>query len=379
MKIVDVKVQCYSYPMPPMHAGRFGSVQEATIVRIRTDDGLEGYGTARAQGGSSGRVIADAVLASARPRLLGEDPFQREKLWQKLWALDRGSFMQIFVTSAVDVALWDLAGKALNAPVWKLLGGYREQLPAYASSAHLSREELYIEEALASRAKGYGAYKIHPFGEADRDIALCRAVRDAVGPEMALMLDPVGVYDHHQAMRVGRELEKLNFYWFEEPLIDYDLRGYAELCRDLDIPVVVGETVAREHHGHGPVHRSESGRYPAIGRVLEGRHHGRDEDGSPGRGVRAQDRATPRSDSAYGRGEPALRLRDEKLRLLRGVGAGDQLQVWTERLPGHRPAGPNACSIGRGARGGGRLGLHRRPHYLHGLDDLFAPRPCCKL
>lgn len=244
MKIVDVKVQCYSYPMPPMHGRRFGSTQEATIVRIQTDDGLEGFGSARAQGGTSGRVIAEAVLATAKPRLVGEDPFQREKLWQKLWALDRGSYMQIFATGAVDVALWDLAGKALNAPVWQLLGGYRDKLPAYASSAHLDGEDLYVQEAMSSRAKGYSAYKIHPFGEPERDIRLCRAVREAVGPDMALMLDPVGVYDHHGALRVGRELERLDFYWYEEPLIDYDLRGYAELCRDLDIPVVVGETVA---------------------------------------------------------------------------------------------------------------------------------------
>jgi L-alanine-DL-glutamate epimerase-like enolase superfamily enzyme len=244
MKIVDVKVQSYSYPMPALHGRRFGAVQEATIVRIQTDDGLEGYGSARAQGGTSGRVIAEAVLATAKPRLLGEDPFQREKLWQRLWALDRASYMQIFVTGAIDVALWDLAGKALGAPVWQLLGGYREKLPAYASSAFMEREEQYVEEALACLARGYPAYKIHPFGDAERDIRLCRAVREAVGPEAVLMLDPVGAYDHHQAMRVGRELERLDFYWYEEPLIDYDLRGYAELCRDLDIPVVAGETMA---------------------------------------------------------------------------------------------------------------------------------------
>lgn len=244
MKITDVKVQCYSYPMVALHRGRFGSTQEATLVRIQTDEGLEGYATARAQGGTSGRVIAEAVLAVAKPRLLGEDPFQREMLWQRLFSLDRAAYLPIFVTGAVDVALWDLAGKALGAPVWKLLGGYRESLPAYASSAPLPRVEDYVAEALACRARGYTAYKLHPFCDPARDVEACRAVREAVGPDMALMLDPMGAYDHEQALRVGRELEKLGFHWYEEPLNDYDLRGYAELCRALDIPVVAAEVVA---------------------------------------------------------------------------------------------------------------------------------------
>jgi len=244
LKIVDVKVQCYSYPMPAVHRHLYTTPQEAVLVRVQTDEGLEGYGTARAQGGTSGRGIAEAVLITAKPRLLGEDPFQRERLWQKLWALDRGSYIPIFATGAIDVALWDLAGKALGAPVWKLLGGYREKLPAYASSARLKDEDAYVAEALACCARGYTAYKIHPFGDPVRDVRTCRAVREAVGPEMVLMLDPTSAYNHEQALWVGRELEKLNFHWLEEPMVEYDLRGYAELCRALDIPVVAAEVVA---------------------------------------------------------------------------------------------------------------------------------------
>ncbi|MHB8992176.1 MAG: enolase C-terminal domain-like protein [Chloroflexota bacterium] len=244
MKITDVKVQCYSYPMVALHRARFGATQEATLVRIQTDEGLEGYATARSQGGTSGRVIAEAVLATARPRLIGEDPSRREMLWQRLFALDRASYLPIFVTGAIDVALWDLAGKALGAPVWKLLGGYRESLPAYASSAPLPTIDAYVAEAQAYRERGWKAYKMHPFCDPILDVELCKAVRAAVGPEMALMLDPMGSYDHRQALLVGRELEKLGFYWYEEPLNDYDLRGYAELCRALDIPVVAAEVVA---------------------------------------------------------------------------------------------------------------------------------------
>lgn len=243
MKIVDVKVQCYNYPMVAIHKGNFGAMQEATLVTIRTDEGLEGYGSARAQGGTSGRVIAESVLASAKPRVLGQDPFLREMLWQRLWALDHGGYLPIFASSAIDVALWDLCGKALGAPVWKLLGGYRSKIPAYASSAVLSSTQEYLDEARGCLARGYHGYKLHPFCDAKRDIPLYREVREAVGPDALLMADPMGKYDHEEAMRVGRELEKLNYHWYEEPLNDWDIRGYAELCRALDIPVVAAEMI----------------------------------------------------------------------------------------------------------------------------------------
>jgi L-alanine-DL-glutamate epimerase-like enolase superfamily enzyme len=245
MRIADVQVVLYSHPMAPLQAHKFGGAdQEVCLVRMLTDEGIEGYGSARAQGGTSARVIAESVLKTAGPRLIGEDPLDREKLWQRLWALDRATYIPIFATSAVDVALWDIAGKAANLPLWKLLGGARAGLPTYASSAHLKRSEDYVEEALAYRERGWPAYKLHPPGSYPADLAACREVREAVGPDYILMSDPAGTYDHREAMRMGRELETLDYYWYEEPLIDYDLAGYAELCRALDIPVLGGETVA---------------------------------------------------------------------------------------------------------------------------------------
>ncbi len=244
MKITDVKVQCYSYPTPPLRGTQFGTTEHATLVRVLTDEGVEGNAVGRALGGASGRLLADGVLATARPKVLGEDAFQREKVWQKLWALDRSSHLQIFATSVIDVALWDIAGKALGAPVWKLLGGYRDKVPVYASSARLPRVEDYVAEALHYRARGFPAYKLHPFADPVRDVEVCRAVREAVGPGMALMLDASCEYDHEQALRVGRELEKLDFYWYEEPINAYDVRGYTELCRTLEIPIIAAETVA---------------------------------------------------------------------------------------------------------------------------------------
>ncbi|MCC7372739.1 MAG: mandelate racemase [Chloroflexi bacterium] len=229
--------------MPPLHGARWGGQQAISLVEVVTDEGIVGYGSARAQGGSGGRALADPILTVAAPRAIGQDPLNRERIWQSLAKLERAGYLPIFATSAIDVALWDIAGKALNLPVWKLLGGCRESLPAYASSAHMESVDAYLREVDDIRERGYGAYKIHPTGRANEDIALCRAVREAVGPDFPLMLDPGGVYTRDEAMRVGRAIERLGFVWYEEPLRDYDFTGYAELSRALDIPVQVAEVV----------------------------------------------------------------------------------------------------------------------------------------
>ncbi|MCC6174305.1 MAG: mandelate racemase [Chloroflexi bacterium] len=243
MRVTDVRVTIYAHPMPPLHGARWGATQEISLVEVHTDEGVVGYASARAQGGTGGRAIAESILKTAAPRVIGQDPFTRERIWQQLARMERAGYLPIFATSAIDVALWDIVGKALGQPLWRLLGGYRDRMPAYASSAHMATIEEYLREVEDVRRRGYPAYKIHPIGEARADVALCRAVREVVGPDYPLMLDPGGVYTRDEAIRVGRVLEALGFVWYEEPLRDYDLTGYAELSRALDIPVQVGEVV----------------------------------------------------------------------------------------------------------------------------------------
>jgi L-alanine-DL-glutamate epimerase-like enolase superfamily enzyme len=129
-----------------------------------------------------------------------------------------------------------------------LLGGRRDRIQAYASSAAMDSIDDYVAEALRCVAQGYRGYKLHPFNVPERDIDLCRAVREAVGPDVALMLDVAKTYDRMAAVRVGRVLEALDFAWFEEPLAHHDIQGYAELRRALQVPIIGAETVA----GHGP-------------------------------------------------------------------------------------------------------------------------------
>ena len=243
MRITDVRVTIYAHPMPPLHGTRWGSTLETSLVEVETDEGITGLASARAQGGTGGRAIAESILKTARPRVIGQDAFDRERIWQSLAQFERAGYLPIFATSAIDVALWDIAGKALGLPVHKLLGTYRDRLPAYASSAHMDEIEEYLREVDDVRRRGFGAYKIHPMGRAERDVELCRAVRARVGPDFPLMLDPGGVYTRDEALRVGRVVEELGFAWYEEPLRDYDLAGYAELARTLDIPIQVAEVV----------------------------------------------------------------------------------------------------------------------------------------
>jgi L-alanine-DL-glutamate epimerase-like enolase superfamily enzyme len=147
---------------------------------------------------------------------------------------------------AIDVALWDIVGKNADLPIYKLLGAYRDEVKAYASTADgdtdgLSTPENYADLAEKCLKRGYKAYKIHPWGDPKRDVAICKAVRERVGDKMVLMLDSFSNYDFEEALYVGREIEKLNFYWYEEPMCEYSIYSYTKLASALNIPILAPE------------------------------------------------------------------------------------------------------------------------------------------
>lgn len=244
MKITDIEVINYTQPKPPILRKRVKGEQEMSLVKIVTDQGIEGYAMGRANGGTTGQVYGEFVCKTLKPYVIDHHPLNRERIWQTMCAQERVSYVPIFAISLVDVALWDLAGKILDIPVYQLIGGYRDKIKSYASSAFLNTIDDYIEDARMAVDRGIRAYKIHPFLEPDKDIELCRKLREYVGSDVDLMLDVVNRYDRVTALRVGRALEALNFLWYEEPLSHYDLQGYVELSRDLDIAVVGAETIA---------------------------------------------------------------------------------------------------------------------------------------
>jgi len=214
---------------------------QIVVIVVKTDSELEGYGFG--WGTKGGMRTAHTIAEVFRPELIGNDPLDRERLWHSAHRADRyGGLASFNSYGPLDVALWDIASKSANLPLYKLIGAYRDRIPAYASSPFMQGPEEYASLAIEAKLKGFTAFKLHPPGEPDLDIACCEAVRAAVGPEFVLMSDPVGGnYDHGDAVRVGRALEKLEYLWFEEPLYDHDIHGLEQLSRTLDIAICAGE------------------------------------------------------------------------------------------------------------------------------------------
>jgi L-alanine-DL-glutamate epimerase-like enolase superfamily enzyme len=265
MKITDVRVVAFRTRADRWDMGHARLLPAAELVQtitcIDTDAGISGYYLGGAAPGidQDGMHLSDRQLIAARikPLLVGQDPFDREMFWK--WFLV-ANFPEN-VASVIDNALWDLAGRAAGLPVHKLLGGARTQVKAYASTyPNIGKPQVYADHALACRAEGYPAYKIHPHyfwnpetgtptpgrpSNIKADIETCRMVREAVGPDYVLMYDPWGTYmSLEEALVVGRELERLGFYWYEHPMPEYRVESYVRLCRELTIPVLSPEIAA---------------------------------------------------------------------------------------------------------------------------------------
>ncbi|MFC1916246.1 enolase C-terminal domain-like protein [Chloroflexota bacterium] len=243
MKIKDVRTEVYLQERPPLvfrdDVPPPPSKVLFTIVRVTTDDGIEGFAFGN-------KAIAEPTVSSIKPEIIGKDPLDREWIWQRLWyRYDHGRSMAfpLEALSAVDIALWDLAGKYFGVPVYKLMGGYRDKIKIFASSWGKQSDQDYVDEAVACKAQGISGYKIHPYRTmAEENIKTCRAVREAVGSDMKLIFDAVGRYTRSEALRVGKELENLNFYFFEEPIPDHDIEGLIKLREKLNIPICALET-----------------------------------------------------------------------------------------------------------------------------------------
>src|SRR5712691_1087722 len=245
MRITDVKVSVSTRVVPPMaHKDRIGDEPwDIVLIRVLTDEGIEG--NAFGYGIRSGEITAKLTVELLKPALVGEDPLDREKIWQKIRTLDRWlALFPIYAQGPVDVALWDIAGKKAGMPLYKLIGGYRDSARAYATAAwSIPDIDSYKAQADEILELGFTAYKMTAWGDPDYDIKLMRAMRAHVGDGVDLMLDCVSAYDHRTALKVGRAAEELGFYWFEEPLWDLDIHGLSKLCASLDIPVVSTETL----------------------------------------------------------------------------------------------------------------------------------------
>jgi len=208
-----------------------------TVVRLLTDDGIEGAGGVwNATSYDFERYTGEAIRHLA-PVLLGQDPLHRE-------ALRRLMRPRVFplppqALAALDIALWDLAGQAAELPLYQLLGGARDRIPAYASTPLFADVDEYLDQAEQFIELGYRAIKFHTWCVPQRDLELARAVRRRFpGDDIAFMLDAENNYDVEGALKVALELEGMGFEWFEAPLHDADLQGYRSLTQRVGIPVI---------------------------------------------------------------------------------------------------------------------------------------------
>jgi L-alanine-DL-glutamate epimerase-like enolase superfamily enzyme len=213
------------------------------VITASTDDDITAstFGFAGRSADAAGQIAADSL----KPFFLGKDPEYREKHWHDYRMWDRWwHHSPIYSYGPFDILCWLLPAIKNNLPLYKYMGAFRDSVPIYSSSLVFPDAGSYAEEALRVKERGWSAYKLHPNGGSRDDIEAYRQCREAVGDDFILMSDPVAYYTYAEALKVGRELEKLNYYWLEEPVFDSDFYSLKKLTEKLDIPICGVEVLA---------------------------------------------------------------------------------------------------------------------------------------
>jgi L-alanine-DL-glutamate epimerase-like enolase superfamily enzyme len=219
------------------------TIHRYSLDTIDTDEGVEGH-TMQYGGLGEGAAIGHAMHEAYASDLIGQDPLIPEAIWQGLRRKNRHMYnVSDAIAGALDVAIWDIRGKALGVPIAVLLGLARRTVPAYATARTINPvPEQVFEEAKRIRAAGYRAFKVQFWDGLARDIPRFRAAREGVGPDFPLMQDAAGGYNYLQALEAGRVLEELDYHWFEEPIPDRQVDQLRRLSNQLRIPILASET-----------------------------------------------------------------------------------------------------------------------------------------
>lgn len=252
MKITEVISHVLQYEMPEElgYSQQFYARRTAHLVEVRTDEGISGWGECFGPGNVAiaNKTIVEKVI---QPMILGCDPLDRDVIWHNVYNLlrDHGQKgMPLQALSGIDIALWDLSGKITGIPICKLIGGaHRDRVAVYGYGMMLRREDVlsmasrFCDEATSIKAAGFVATKMKVgLGPTD-DIKLATAVRKGVGDDFPFMVDANHCYTTSDAFHVGRALDELDAYWFEEPIAPEDLDGYRELRAGLKLNISGGE------------------------------------------------------------------------------------------------------------------------------------------
>jgi len=244
VKVTEVRLSDPVYvPFRPMTdaINTLPTAMSYAFVHITTDEGTSGIGICH--GGAVEKALVEGILA---PQVVGEDPLNTERLWEKMyWAtLQQGRRgAAVIAISTIDIALWDLKGKMLGLPVHRLLGGHRDRVASYGSGVNLN----YTNEELVREMRGYvdAGFKIvkMKIGRRDpsEDLNRVKLVREAIGPDVDLALDANNGWSLQTAVRMARKLEEYDIYWLEEPILADEMDNLAKLARETTIPIAIGE------------------------------------------------------------------------------------------------------------------------------------------
>lgn len=248
--IKDIRVRCLETDLPPeqqyAYAQEWTRRRQAIFCEVETDTGVVGWGEAYP---GSGTVVREVIEEVYRPLLIGQDPWDTEVLWDRCYQRVRvqgRKGVAMVALSAIDIAVWDIKGKQAGRAVSKLLGGrYREQVQTYATGLYRVAQgdpiRAVVEQARQFVSMGFRALKLGLGFGIREDTDRVRAVRDAIGPTVQLMVDANQAYTAAEAIQLGRQIEPCNITWIEEPVPPEDLVGYRRVRTALQIPIAGGE------------------------------------------------------------------------------------------------------------------------------------------
>ena len=249
MRITDVRSYPTSFPIPPESSVTLGIgravKRDAVIVKVTTDDGVVGYG--EAHHGRAPGAVAHLVDTTLRQLVLGLDAADVVGVWQRVYKMQLGSHGMGAATaiglSGIDMALWDIRGKATGWPLYRLLGGAAKPIPAYAGGVSLGYQDpaALVDEARALVARGYRAVKLRVGDSPARDLERVAAVRKAFGDELVILTDANTGYTVADARRAMPGLEAHGVGWLEEPFPPHDHRSYAQAATFARVPLAAGE------------------------------------------------------------------------------------------------------------------------------------------
>ena len=252
MKITSIKSHVLRYELENElgYSQQYYKHRTAHLVEIETDENITGWGECFGPGNIAlaNKFIVEKVI---QPLIKGENPTNKEYIWHKVYNSLRDSGqkgMPIQALSGIDIALWDILSKKANLPLYQLLGGKcNNQIPVYGYGMMLQEKpveqliELFQKEAKEIKEKNFKAMKMKIGIGPKNDLKLVKAVREAIGDDYKLMVDANHAYNLSDALKVGKGLDEMNIYWFEEPVAPEDYEGYKELKKKLNTNIAGGE------------------------------------------------------------------------------------------------------------------------------------------